>query len=74
MALRFTAACALLAAKRIRIFPMNQHALWPITFGMKGSNELVDGLTALCFTASSVVPAWEFVYDLSAVGNIGSIC
>jgi hypothetical protein len=33
-ALRFTASGALLAARRIRILPMNQ----PITSGMKGSN------------------------------------
>jgi hypothetical protein len=37
-ALRFTAAGASLAARRIRIFPMNQHAWRPITFGMKGSS------------------------------------
>jgi hypothetical protein len=37
-ALHFTAVGALLAAKRIRILLMNQHALWPITFGMKGSS------------------------------------
>jgi hypothetical protein len=29
----------------------------------------VDSLTALCFTAGSAVHAWEFVYDLSAVGS-----
>jgi hypothetical protein len=29
----------------------------------------VDRLTALYFTASSAVHAWEFVYDLSAVGG-----
>jgi hypothetical protein len=29
----------------------------------------VDRLTALCFTASSVVHEWKFVYDLSAVGS-----
>jgi hypothetical protein len=28
----------------------------------------VDCLMALCFTASSAVHAWEYVYDLSAVG------
>jgi hypothetical protein len=32
-------------------------------------NERVDRLTVLCYTASSVVHAWEFVYDLSAVGS-----
>jgi hypothetical protein len=37
-ALHFTAAGAPLAARRIRILPMNQHAWWPITFGTKGSN------------------------------------
>jgi hypothetical protein len=37
-ALRFTAAGALLAARRIGILAMKQHASWPITFGMKGSN------------------------------------
>jgi hypothetical protein len=26
-----------------------------------------DRLTAICFTAGSAVPAWEFAYDLSAV-------
>jgi hypothetical protein len=26
-------------------------------------------LIALCFMVSSVVHAWEFVYDLSAVGG-----
>jgi hypothetical protein len=36
---------------------------------MKGSNELVDRLAALCFTARSAIHAWEFVYDLSAVGS-----
>jgi hypothetical protein len=30
----------------------------------------VDRLTALCFTASNAVHAWEFVYDFSAMGNI----
>jgi hypothetical protein len=30
----------------------------------------VDRLTLLCFTASGVVHAWEFVYDLSAVGAV----
>jgi hypothetical protein len=29
----------------------------------------VDRFTAPRFTASSAVPAWEFVYDLSAVGG-----
>jgi hypothetical protein len=29
----------------------------------------VDRLTVLCFTASSAVYVWEFVYDLSAVGG-----
>jgi hypothetical protein len=29
----------------------------------------VNGLTTLCFTANSAVRAWEFVYDLSAVGS-----
>jgi hypothetical protein len=36
---------------------------------MKGSNELVDRLTAICFTANSAVHAWKFVYDLSAMGG-----
>jgi hypothetical protein len=35
-ALRFTATGAPPAARQIRIFPMNQYACWPITFGMKG--------------------------------------
>jgi hypothetical protein len=34
-ALRFTAAGASPAARRIRFLPMNQYACWPITFGMK---------------------------------------
>jgi hypothetical protein len=38
-------------------------------FGMKESNLLVDHLTALRFMASSVVHAWEFVYELSAAGS-----
>jgi hypothetical protein len=29
----------------------------------------VDRLTILCYTASSVVHAWEIVYDLSAVSS-----
>jgi hypothetical protein len=29
----------------------------------------VEHFTALCFTASSTVHAWEFVYDFSAVGG-----
>jgi hypothetical protein len=29
---------ASLAARRIRILPMNQHTWWLMTFGMKGSN------------------------------------
>jgi hypothetical protein len=33
--LRFTATGALLAAKSIRILPMNMYASWPITFEMK---------------------------------------
>jgi hypothetical protein len=36
--LRFTATRAPLVARRIRILWMNQHASWPITFGMNGSN------------------------------------
>jgi hypothetical protein len=35
MALRFTAIIALLAARRMQILLMNQHACWLITFGMK---------------------------------------
>jgi hypothetical protein len=35
MALLFTAAEAALAARLIRILPMDQYALWPIAFGMK---------------------------------------
>jgi hypothetical protein len=58
---------ALLAARRIQILPMNQHASWPITFG-----PLVDHLTALCFTASSAVRASEFVYDLSAEDKLSA--
>jgi hypothetical protein len=34
---------------------------------MKKNNYLVDLYTVLCYTASSVVRAWGFVYDLSAV-------
>jgi hypothetical protein len=37
-ALRFRATRRSLATKRIRILPMNLHAWWPITFGMKGGN------------------------------------
>jgi hypothetical protein len=63
-ALRFTATGAPLAARHIRILPMNQYALWPITFGMPESYyNSVGRSTALCFTASSSVHAWEFVYD-----------
>jgi hypothetical protein len=40
MALRFTAAGAPLAVRRIWILQMNQHAWWPITFRMKGSSYL----------------------------------
>jgi hypothetical protein len=29
----------------------------------------VDRLMALCFTASSVVHEWKFVYNLSVVGG-----
>jgi hypothetical protein len=36
----------------------------------KKLNNSVDSLRALCFTACSAVHAWEFVYDLSAVGGI----
>jgi hypothetical protein len=34
---------------------------------MMGSNELVDHLTVICFTAGSAVHAWEFLYGLAAV-------
>jgi hypothetical protein len=34
-ALHFTATGALPAVRPIRIFPMNQYACWPITFGKK---------------------------------------
>jgi hypothetical protein len=37
MALRFTVTGALPAVRRIWILPMNQHAWWPITFGINGS-------------------------------------
>jgi hypothetical protein len=37
-ALRFTVTGAPPAARRIRILPMTQHALRPITFGMKENN------------------------------------
>jgi hypothetical protein len=30
---------------------------------------VLDRLTALCFTASSAVHAWEFVYELSPVSG-----
>jgi hypothetical protein len=36
-ALHFTATGAPLAVRRIRTFPMNEHARWQITFVMKGS-------------------------------------
>jgi hypothetical protein len=29
----------------------------------------VDRLTALCFTVNIAAHAWEFIYDLSAVGS-----
>jgi hypothetical protein len=67
-ALRFTAIGASPAAKRKRILHMTQHAL-PISFGMKENNYLVNLYTILCYTAGSAVHAWEFVYDLSAVGR-----
>jgi hypothetical protein len=38
MVLRFTAAGAPLAARRIRILPMNPHDRQPVTFGMKGNS------------------------------------
>jgi hypothetical protein len=38
-----------------------------ITFGMKRSFNSVAHFTALCFTASSAIHAWEF--DLLAVGG-----
>jgi hypothetical protein len=53
------------AARRILILPINQ----PITFEIKGSNGLVDRLKVLCFTASSAIHVWEFLYDFSAVGS-----
>jgi hypothetical protein len=34
---------------------------------LRGVIYFVDRLTALCFTASSAVHAWEFIYNLSAV-------
>jgi hypothetical protein len=45
MAPRFTAAGAPLAARRIRILPMNQHAWQSITFGMKVSSYLCSQVT-----------------------------
>jgi hypothetical protein len=66
---RFTVIGASFAARRVRLLLMNQHAWWPITFGMKESNQCVDRLTVLSFTASSEFHAWEFVYDLSAAGS-----
>jgi hypothetical protein len=45
MALRFTTTGAPLAARRIRILPMNQHAYRPITFGMKGSSYIGSQIT-----------------------------
>jgi hypothetical protein len=45
--LRFKVTSALIAVRRTRILPINQHAQWPITFGMKGSNGPVASLTAL---------------------------
>jgi hypothetical protein len=35
----------------------------------EGKLNFVDRVTALCFTMSSVVRLWEFVYELSAVGG-----
>jgi hypothetical protein len=67
-ALRFMAIGAPAAARRIRILPTNQYAGWPIAFGIKEVINFVDCLMALCFTASSAVDAWKFVFDLLAVG------
>jgi hypothetical protein len=54
-ALRFAAAGAPPSGKRIWILPMNQYAWWTIN--------VMDSLTALCFTGSSAIHAWGFVYD-----------
>jgi hypothetical protein len=65
-ALRFKATGAPLAARCIQILPINRYVSWPVTFGMKRTNKSVERLTTLCFTASSVVHAWEFDYDVSS--------
>jgi hypothetical protein len=59
MALRFTATAAPPAERYMPISPML----------CRMSYNFVDSLTALCFTASSAVDAWVFVYELSAVGG-----
>jgi hypothetical protein len=65
MALCFTVTGPPPAVRCTQILPVNQL----IMLGMKGSNQLVDCFMALCFIARSAVKEWEFVYDLSAVGN-----
>jgi hypothetical protein len=45
MALCFMAASAPLAARRIWIFPMNQHAWWLTSFGVKGTPYLCSHIT-----------------------------
>jgi hypothetical protein len=45
VALRFMAAGAPFAARRIRILPLNQHVLRPKIFGMKGSSHLSSQIT-----------------------------
>jgi hypothetical protein len=69
--LRFTATGAPPAARRIRIFADESVCLLAdkVWIERKLFN-FMDRFTALCFTARSAVRAWEFVYDLSAVGGI----
>jgi hypothetical protein len=48
---------------------MNQYAWCSITFAIKGSYQLCGPLYDIMFHLSSEIHAWEFLYDLSAVGG-----
>jgi hypothetical protein len=68
--LHFTTIGSPLAARGIRILPMNQNSRRPITFGLKRNASLVDLLTAICFTSTNEVggsyqPHYPFVLSYS---------